>query len=141
MAAAGRSTEEQVVAAADGGAALKIPAPSRAWAIEAGFRVADEGFAGQGAADAPPRLSIASPENDSRIWRNPDAPPGLGRIALKALVEPRAAQVVWYVDGAPFAVADPDQPLFWPLQKGAHEFQLRLPLRPGASKVVRIVVE
>ncbi len=133
--------EEQVVAAADGGAALKIPAPSRAWAIEAGFRVADEGFAGQGAADAPPRLSIASPENDSRIWRNPDAPPGLGRIALKALVEPRAAQVVWYVDGAPFAVADPDQPLFWPLQKGAHEFQLRLPLRPGASKVVRIVVE
>ena len=75
------------------------------------------------------------------IWRNPDAPTGLGRIALKALVEPRAAQVVWYVDGAPFALADPDKPLFWPLQKGAHEFQVRLPLRPGASKIVRIVVE
>jgi penicillin-binding protein 1C len=87
------------------------------------------------------RLAIASPENDSRIWRNPDAPLGLGRIALKALVEPRAAQVVWYVDGAPFAVSDPDKPLFWPLQKGAHEFQLQLPLRRGASKVVRIVVE
>ncbi|MGA2639174.1 hypothetical protein [Methylocella sp.] len=133
--------EEQIVASADGAAALKIPAASRAWAIEAGFRIADETSAGRGLGDGPVRLSIASPENDSRIWRNPDAPPALGRIALKALVEPRAAQVVWYVDGAPFAVSDPDKPLFWPLQKGAHEFQLQLPLRRGASKVVRIVVE
>ena len=132
---------EDIVATPDGGAALKIPAASRAWAIEAGFRIADESPAQGSLAEAPVRLAIASPENDSRVWRNPDAPPGLGRIALKALVEPRAAQVVWYVDGAPFALADPDKPLFWPLQKGAHEFQLRLPLRPGASKIVRIVVE
>lgn len=133
--------EEETLAAGDGSTALKVPAASRAWAIEAGFRVADDRPAEGSLADAPTRLSIASPENDSRIWRNPDAPAGLGRIALKALVEPRAAQVVWYVDGAPFAIADPDKPLFWPLQKGAHEFQLRLPLRPGASKIVRIVVE
>ncbi len=132
---------EDIVATPDGGAALKIPAASRAWAIEAGFRIADESPVEGSPADAPVRLAIASPENDSRVWRNPDAPPGLGRIALKALVEPRAAQVVWYVDGAPFALADPDKPLFWALQKGAHEFQLRLPLRPGASKIVRIVVE
>jgi penicillin-binding protein 1C len=133
--------EEEMLAAGDGSTALKVPAASRAWAIEAGFRVADDRPAEGSLADAPLRLSIASPENDSRIWRNPDAPAGLGRIALKALVEPRAAQVVWYVDGAPFAIADPDKPLFWPLQKGAHQFQLRLPLRPGASKIVRITVE
>ncbi len=133
--------EEEILPSADGAAALKIPAASRAWAIEAGYRIADESRADPGMVLPTPRLSIASPENDSRIWRNPDAPPTLGRIALKALVEPRADQVVWYVDGAPFALSDPDKPLFWPLQKGAHEFQVRLPLRPGASKVVRIVVE
>jgi penicillin-binding protein 1C len=135
--------EAQIVATADGAGAgaLKIPAAHRAWAIEAGFRVADQTPAGPDLAAESVRLSIASPENDSRIWRNPDAPPALARIALKALVEPRAAQVVWYVDGEPFAVSDPDKPLFWPLQKGAHQFQVRLPLRPGASKIVRIVVE
>jgi penicillin-binding protein 1C len=121
--------------------APQIPAAHRAWAIEAGFRVPDQTSAGPDLAADPVRLSIASPENDTRIWRNPEAPPALARIALKALVEPRAAQIVWYVDGAPFAVADPDKPLFWPLQKGAHQFQARLALRPGASKIVRIVVE
>lgn len=130
--------EEEIMSSANGPDALTLPAASRAWAIEAGFRVAGESVA-PSAGDV--RLSIASPENDSRVWRNPDAPPAVARIALKALVEPRMDQVVWYVDGAPFAVSDPDKPLFWPLQKGAHEFQLRLPLRPGASKIVRIIVE
>jgi penicillin-binding protein 1C len=127
---------DEIPADENGASGLTVKAGHRAWAIEAGYRVADPV-----PPDEPVRLSIAAPENDSRIWRNPDAPPALGRIALKALVEPRAEQIVWYVDGEPFAVADPDKPLFWPLQKGAHQFQIRLPLRPGASKIVRIVVE
>jgi len=36
-------------------------------------------------------------------------------------------QVVWYVDGEPYAVTDPDQPVFWTVKPGAHTFQLRLP--------------
>lgn len=128
--------EEEIAASPDGMSGLKIPAAHRAWALAAGYRVADETPTGEAA-----RLSIVSPENNSRIWRNPDAPTALSRIALKAVVEPRPAQVVWYVDGEPFATADPDKPLFWPLQKGAHQFQLRLPLQPGKSKTVRITVE
>jgi penicillin-binding protein 1C len=63
------------------------------------------------------------------------------RLALKAQVEPRVPQVVWYVDGEPFAVTDPDLPVFWPMSPGVHRFQLKLPLSEGASRPVRIVVE
>ncbi|ACK49222.1 glycosyl transferase family 51 [Methylocella silvestris BL2] len=118
-----------------------IPARQRAWAIAEGYRVTSDERAPAETMQDNIRLSIVSPENDIRVWRNPDAPASLSRISLKALVEPKTPQVVWYVDGAPFALADPDAPLNWPLQKGAHQFQLRLPLRPGASKIVRITVE
>jgi penicillin-binding protein 1C len=116
--------------------AVVIPASHRAWARDAGYRVADAP-----SADGVTKLTIASPENNSRLWNNPDTPPALNRIALKTVVEPRVPQVVWYVDGEPFAVSDPDKPVFWTIKPGAHSFQVRLPLQPGASKIVRIVVE
>lgn len=116
--------------------ALAIAAAHRAWARDAGYPVAD----------APPtggavRMTIATPENNSRIWTNPETPPALNRIALKSVVEPRVPQVVWYVDGEPYAVSDPDQPVFWTIKPGAHTFQLRLPLQPGASRAIQVVVE
>jgi penicillin-binding protein 1C len=115
---------------------LTVPAVHRVWAKQEGFPLA-ETAAGEGEI----RLSVASPEHNSRLWRNPDAPPIASRIALKAHVEPRVPQIVWYVDGEPFATADPDVPVFWPMQPGIHRIQIRLPLREGASRPVRIVVE
>jgi penicillin-binding protein 1C len=116
--------------------ALVIEAAHRAWAKGAGYPVADAPWV-NGAV----RLTIATPENNSRIWNNPETPPALNRIALKAIAEPRVPQVVWYVDGEPFAVSDPDQPVFWTLKSGVHSFQLRLPLQPGSSRTVHIAVE
>jgi penicillin-binding protein 1C len=49
-------------------------------------------------------------------------------------------QVVWYVDGAPFALADPQAAVPWPLQPGEHRFQLGLPLRPERSAPVALTV-
>jgi penicillin-binding protein 1C len=115
---------------------LAIPAAHRAWARDAGYPVADATPTG-GAV----RLTIATPENNSRIWLNPETPPALNRIALKSVVEPRVPQVVWYVDGEPFAVTDPDQPVFWTVKPGTHTFQLRLPLQPGTSRTIQVVVE
>ena len=112
---------------------LSLPAAHRAWAQNAGYRVASD--------DGAVRLAVVAPENDSRIWINPDAPARAGRIALKAVVSPKVPQVVWYVDGAPFALSDPDQPVWWPLAKGVHRFQVRLPLQATASNVVHVVVE
>jgi penicillin-binding protein 1C len=86
-------------------------------------------------------LAITTPEHNSRIWRNPEQPPTLNKIALKAKTTPHVEQIVWYVDGEPFAVADPDQPTFWPLQPGEHRIQARLPLRPGASRTIKVTVE
>jgi len=116
--------------------ALTIPAEHRAWARDEGYPI-DEVSPGA----VPIRLSITAPEHNSRIWRNPEAPQALNRLALKVVVEPRVPQVVWYVDGEPFAVTDPDNPVLWPIKPGTHRFQVRLPLRNGFSRPVRVVVE
>jgi penicillin-binding protein 1C len=92
-------------------------------------------------APAGPVLAIAAPEHNTHIWRNPDQPAALNRLALKLAQGTPGAQIVWYVDGEPFVVAEADQTVFWPLQPGAHRIQARLALRPGASRSVRVMVE
>ena len=71
-------------------------------------------------APAGPVLAIAAPEHNTHIWRNPDQPAALNRLALKLAQGTPGAQIVWYVDGEPFVVAEADQTVFWPLQPGAH---------------------
>jgi penicillin-binding protein 1C len=92
-------------------------------------------------APAGPVLAIAAPEHNTHIWRNPDQPAALNRLALKLARGTPGAQIVWYVDGEPFVIAEADQTVFWPLQPGAHRIQARLALRPGASRSVRVMVE
>lgn len=91
--------------------------------------------------EAPVEIAITAPEHNARFWRNPEAPPALDRIALKAVAKGPVAQIVWYVDDEPFGVARVDQALYWPLRKGAHHFQARLPYREERSQPVRVVVE
>ncbi|WP_243370726.1 transglycosylase domain-containing protein [Microvirga solisilvae] len=118
---------------------LIIPLPSlyREWQNQNHYPVADR----QDVVSENVRISITAPENNSRIWRNPEAPKGAGQIQLKVTTEPPVPQVVWYVDGQPFAVADPDKPTPWPLTPGEHYFEARLPFRMERSASVRIVVE
>lgn len=91
--------------------------------------------------EAPIEIAIIAPEQNARLWRNPEAPAAVNRLALKATAKGPVSQIVWYVDDQPFGVADADQPLYWPLQKGAHRFQARLPYREERSRPVRVVVE
>jgi penicillin-binding protein 1C len=93
------------------------------------------------AADASVRLSITTPEPNTRIWRNPEVPAAANRLVLKAAVEPPVPQIVWLVDGAPVATADPGRPFVWPMSPGVHRFQVRLPFQATASRAVRVVVE
>jgi len=92
-------------------------------------------------ADPVIQLSVVTPEAGTRVWLNPESPPDANRLVLRARTTPHVPQVVWYVDGAPFAVTDPDQPVTWPMQGGEHRFQIGLPLRPERSRAVRLLVQ
>ena len=87
------------------------------------------------------RLHVASPRNGTRLLRDPETPAGLGTLALQAVVEPPSPQVVWFVDGAPFKVADYPYDVRWPLTSGDHTFQVRVPFTRIVSSPVRITVQ
>jgi penicillin-binding protein 1C len=91
-------------------------------------------------AEAQVRLSVVTPESRSEIWRNPESPPAANRLVLRAKATPHVPQVVWYVDGVPFALTDPDSPVTWPMTEGEHRFQIGLPLRPDRSGAVLMTV-
>ena len=90
---------------------------------------------------AEPRLSIISPDPDTHVWRNPEAPPTLNRLVLRAAAVPPVPQIVWMVDGQPVATAPPGLPFTWTMTPGHHRFQVRLPLQAGISRPLAIVVE
>lgn len=133
----GQTLQEWLPPAAVIASASAIAPAHRAWAKANRYQVP----AAVADPAGPVSLSIVTPEQNSRLWRNPDVPARLNRVALKVVTDPPVPQVVWYVDGEPFMVADADQPVYWTLTPGAHQFQARLPLREGASRPVRIVVE
>jgi penicillin-binding protein 1C len=107
----------------------------------------EETSASPPAAPAPPAseeaiaLAVTTPEHHTHIWRNPEQPPALNRLALKATASRRIEQILWYVDGDPFAVAAADEAVFWPMRPGIHRFQARLPMRPGGSRIVEVTIE
>ena len=118
--------------------AKAAPAPAAA----TGLAPTGDAERATGAGDAGSiRLSIAAPEQDAHLWRNPEVPAALDRLALRAVAQPHVAQIVWYVDGEPFAVADPDRTVYWPLLPGVHRFEIRRPFDETASRPVRIAVE
>jgi penicillin-binding protein 1C len=86
-------------------------------------------------------LVIATPEHNTHVWRNPEQPAGLNRLALKLANGGRDAQIVWLVDGEPVAVAQGDESVFWTMTPGAHRIQARLALAPVASRPVRVTIE
>ncbi len=86
------------------------------------------------------RVTITAPRPRLRLLRDPETPPALATLALEAVVEPPAPQVVWYVDGQPFAVADYPYTTRWPLAPGRHSFEARLPACPIGSGAVEVTV-
>ncbi|WP_018266845.1 transglycosylase domain-containing protein [Methylosinus sp. LW4] len=86
-------------------------------------------------------LAITTPEHKTHVWRNPELPPELNRLALRASAPGSVEQILWMVDGRPFRLADANEPVYWPMQPGTHRIQARLPLRPGASHIVEVTIE
>lgn len=86
-------------------------------------------------------LVIATPEHNTHIWRNPEQPERFNRLALKLAPTGADAQIVWTIDGEPFATAQANETVFWPMTPGRHRIQARLALAPVASRTVKVVIE
>lgn len=93
------------------------------------------------AVERPVKLKIDSPENGLRVMNNPETPPEMNSIALKVVTDPPVPQILWYVDGKPYKLADHPFAVRWPLRAGKHRFQARVPYREAKSDIVEITVE
>jgi hypothetical protein len=76
-----------------------------------------------------------------RLLRDPEAPPETSTLALRVVVDPPSRQVLWVVDGHPYALVDAPYVTRWRLQEGEHVIQARLPNAPTASSAVRVLVD
>jgi penicillin-binding protein 1C len=99
------------------------------------------GPAGVALAGGAVRLRITSPEGGARLLRDPETPPGLDTLALSVVVDPPISEVVWYVDGQPFATAPYPYTARWRLQPGHHTFVVRPPFPGATSRQVEITVD
>lgn len=97
---------------------------------------------GAASASAPEtQLAITRPGNNLHVWRNPNLPAALNRLVLHASVEPKAAQIVWLLNGEPISTAESDAPLVWTMIPGRYRFQIRLAAQNAVSLPVHVVVE
>jgi penicillin-binding protein 1C len=86
-------------------------------------------------------LKITSPEPGARLLRDPETPAGLDTLALRVVVDPPIGEVVWYVDGLPYATAPYPYTARWRLTPGRHTFQVKPPFPGSASRPVDITVD
>ncbi|QGM46767.1 transglycosylase domain-containing protein [Methylocystis heyeri] len=86
-------------------------------------------------------LDIATPEHNMHVWRNPEQPARLNKLALKLQAGAPDVEILWMVDGEPFALARSDETVFWPMKTGAHRIEARLSLAPVASKPITVTID
>ncbi len=87
------------------------------------------------------RIEITEPRQGVHLLIDPETPPSLATVALRATVDPPVEQLVWYVDGQPFATVDHPFTARWPLAPGEHTIEARLPFGGSRSGRVRVLVE
>ena len=67
-------------------------------------------------------------------------PADLDFLPLRLTPDAGVPQVVWYVDGKPFQLADAHDTLRWPLATGKHRFQARTPFGEASSPEIEVTV-
>lgn len=91
-----------------------------------------------GGADTSPTLRIVAPSPGAHFVRDVDSAAGTATVSLRAAVDPPVPQIVWYVDGRPYEVADWPYEVRWPLTPGEHRIEARVPFTDHRSAAVRI---
>ncbi|MFT4625668.1 MAG: penicillin-binding protein 1C [Myxococcota bacterium] len=118
---------------AGGRAVVALPARYHGWMQRTGLPLAPRAMA---SANHPVTVDILSPRDGMKVVRDPEVPADRATLRLEAAVDPPVEQLVWYVDGVPFAVVEPPYVARWPVRAGAHTFEARLPFRPEQSAAV-----
>jgi penicillin-binding protein 1C len=135
-------------------AVTRLPSRYAPWLLSEGFSYAvDEGttrrsddrdnrLTGLSRLKGKGRVSvkILEPTRGSTLVIDPEVPSNRATIGLIAEVDPPAEQVVWYVDGSPFKVADYPYSVRWPLSRGEHTFRVAIPFVSYLSEPVTIMV-
>ncbi len=117
---------------------VDLPPRYAAWQRRAGLTASASRRAN---AEEPVHVQIDAPVHGARLLRDPEVPADRRTLRLAARVDPPVPQVVWYVDGAPFAMAGPPYEVRWPVTSGAHRFEARVPYRPERSTQVHLLVD
>jgi penicillin-binding protein 1C len=84
----------------------------------------------------PVEIAILSPRDGTKVVRDPEVPAERATLRLEATVDPPVDQLLWVVDGQPFALVEPPYVTRWPVEPGAHRIEARLPYREERSMVM-----
>jgi penicillin-binding protein 1C len=135
------ATDATPLAAREARTVVHLPPRYASWLASAGLpRLAQPTLAGGPLAGGAPRLRITSPQDGLRVLRDPETPPDRATLALRAVLDPPAPQLVWLVDGEPYQVVAAPYATRWSLRPGVHVFEARLPSGAAAARV-RVQVE
>jgi len=115
---------------------LNLPPRYAAWAVEHGLNQTTPPTEDDGEL----RLTITSPRDQTILVRDPEVPEERATLALSVTVSPKVSEVIWYVDGEPFSVAEYPYTVRWPLQAGTHTFQVKIPWMDVESETVSLTL-
>lgn len=118
---------------------VELPPKYARWVAEQYFRTGTSGPRAVSEFIAPP--VIVKPENGARILIDPETPLDAATLALEVRVDRSVEQILWYVDGKPLELAAAPFSIRWPLARGAHVLEARVPFTPHRSSPIRITVE
>ncbi len=123
---------------------VRLPDRYAAWAEAQGLEPPPS-FAGAPAeprlaSHEPPRITITSPRDGSVVVRDPETPPELATLSLSVELDRDVEQVLWTVDGEPFALVQAPFTARWPIRPGEHRFEARVPYQGAVSAPVRVVM-
>jgi hypothetical protein len=111
------------------------------WAADQYFISAPRNARSIAIAENLPPPQIMQPEDGARILLDPETPADAATLALEARVDPSVQQVMWYVDHRPFELTSAPFTARWPLARGEHTIEARIPYTPYRSRALRIRVE
>ena len=106
------------------------------WAASEGLPLAQDAAP----TDAEPSLTLLSPRGGERLTIDPEQPAEAATFALRVAVTPAADQVLWVIDGEPWALVEAPYAARWPLSPGVHRIRAELPWTTIRSDEVTIEV-